>query len=129
MTYEDEKRSEEKDRKIETAWMEADRELEKAIGKRVAAGNEMAVLALRRLMKWVPECGFPKSITPVYCDEVTIVEQYRKEQRLNSPGPFCSETYTYELWGKEDARTFLALLGQVARALGLDAGLHDRRLR
>ena len=124
---EDEKQ-ERMDRRTEEEWLEADRELEIAIRKRVAAGNEMAVLALKRLSNWVPECGFPRNIIPAYCDEITLVTEYRETHDLNSELPFCCEAYTYEVWGKDDARSFLCLLEQLARALGLE-GLHDRRLR
>lgn len=120
---------EQDERETETEWLEADRELERATKRRVAAGNELAVVALRRLVKWVPECGFPKSIAPYYCDAITKIKDYREEQGLDDPElRFCTEAYTYELWGKEDARSFLAYVGQIAGALGLE-GLHDERLR
>ena len=124
--------SDKEDRKTEKAWMEADRELEHAIQKRVRAGNELAVAALRKLVRWVPECGFPENVLPTYFDadrKDYDVEDYRLEQGLDDPElRFCTEAYTYELWGKEDARSFLAHLGAIARALGLE-GLHDRKLR
>lgn len=135
MTYEEEKQREKENRKTETALMKADRDLADAITKRTSAGNEMAVIALRKLMSWVPECGFPHSITPAYYDderdnteEDDTEEEYREEQGLNNDLPFCCEAYTYEVWGKDDARSFLSYLEQIARALGL-GGLHDRRLR
>lgn len=132
----EEMKRDKEDRRTEKAWLDANRELEltirkleSAVQKRIAAGNEMAVLALRRLVWWIPECGFPKNVTPVYIDQGTKIKDYREEQGLNDPElRFCTETYTCELWGKEDARSFLAYLGQIARALGLE-GLHDKRLQ
>lgn len=76
---------EHEDRKTETEWMEGERELERAVKNRIAAGNKMAVVALRKLVKWVPECGFPKNVTPFYCDEKlrNSIDEYREEQGLN----------------------------------------------
>jgi len=108
---------EHEDRKTETEWMEGERELERAVKNRIAAGNKMAVVALRKLVKWVPECGFPKNVTPFYCDEKlrNSIDEYREEQGLNDPEMrFCTEGYTYELWGKEDARSFLSYLWMIA---------------
>ena len=39
--------------------------------------------------------------------------------------PFFSETFLYVLLGKEDARTVLAYLGQLLRALGYKQGVYD----
>lgn len=114
---------------IEMETKQANEDLERAIERRVAAGNAEAVEALRRLVAWVPECGFPTNIRPMYLEpsasEGAEIE-YRRTQHLNDRDiPFASEAYTYELWGKEDARTYLALLGTLARALGFKGGLHD----
>ena len=107
-------------RKTERECMAVDRELEKAIKRRIAASNKMAVVALGNLLGWIPECGFPKNVTPAYIDEITKIKDYREEQGLNDPElRFCTGAYTSELWGKEDAQQFLALLEGIARALGL----------
>lgn len=73
-----------------------------------AAQHAAAVAELRDLAAWEPEGGWSKSWGPgVYEDPP-------------EPGcPFFTEAFLYELFGKEDARTLLALLGSVARALGL----------
>lgn len=56
--------------------------------------------ALIELAEFIPEFGNPEQI------------------------PFISEGFLYETVGKEDARTFRALLGSLARAIGYD-GLWD----
>lgn len=114
---------------LEESCEKARHDIKLLVEQRIIAERELAVIALRKLVKWVPGCGFPENITPAYCDPVDIIKDYREEQGLDDPEMrFCTEAYTYELWGKEDARTFLAYLGGIARALGLE-GLHDRRLR
>lgn len=128
-----EREAEWKQRAVETELRGSDKNLKKAIVRRVAAGNAEAVEALKRLVNWHPVCGFPSNIRPAYFESRSgpnghqTVKAYKKDAMLNE-APFCSEAYTYEVWGKEDARTFLAYPGQIARALGLD-GLHDSRLR
>jgi hypothetical protein len=115
-------------RRAEKTTLKANEALAEAITKRVAAGNYQAALALKRLVNWKPECGFPENITPVYhqFEEKLTVEEYREAQELNGEIPFATEAYTYQLWGKEDARTYLALLGSLARALGFEElALHD----
>lgn len=115
---------------------EAEDALKTAIEGRLAAGNVEAVYALKQLLAWVPECGFPED-TPVYCSEPKgaprhvrekAVRDYIKENELDGL-PFCCESYTYELFGKEEARTFLALLSSIARGLGFSMGINDPRLR
>ena len=84
---------------------DADKAVEEAIRARIRAGNAEAVRCLHNLVTWVPEMGFP-DFKGVYGDP---------------PGddcPFVTESYLYELLGKEDARTILAYLNHLARSLG-----------
>lgn len=114
---------------LEDERQDADRDIQEALSHRIQAGNAQAVEALKRLLRWHPECGFPENARPAYFDPggPDREREYRTKQGLYD-APLCTEAYAYELWDKEDARTFLALLGQIARALGME-GLHDRRLR
>jgi hypothetical protein len=83
-----------------------------AVARRVQGGNTAAVEELGKFLKWVPE------YTPHNDD-------YGKTDR---DAPFVSESYLYNLLGKDEARTVLAYLGSIARALGL-TGLNDPNLR
>lgn len=108
--------------------------VKEVVKDRIAAGNEEAVVALRKLVNWRPECGFPENVEPTYWTREHEEGETLEEESIGdyrdalSKCPFCCEAYTYEVWGKEDARSFLSYLAQIARALGLE-GLHDRRLR
>ena len=92
---------------------ESDQELTVAIQKRIAAGHEEAIRELKFLVNWIPGCGFPRNITPTYGRDDTP----RKELQTV---PFVTETYTYALWGKDDARTFMGTLSRIARGLGVE---------
>lgn len=117
----------------EKATKVADEELKVAISKRVAAGNEELKQILVRMLEFSPEVGFPETITPMYLnyeEEVTdpkSISKYRQEQGLNDRNiPFFCEAYLYELLGKEDARSILGFLNQIAIALGYE-GYRDLR--
>ena len=84
----------------------AEKGIATAIDARVRAGNSYGVEALRELVTWVPEVGFPGNCTPVYDDPP------------DEDCPFFTESFLYELLGKEDARTVLCLLEAVAHGLG-----------
>ena len=75
-----------------------------------------SIEALRLLVNWVPEGSFP-------LEQGVYGEDPRGDLHYI---PFCCEAYTYALWGKDDARSFLALIGGLARALGLE-GWRDLR--
>ncbi len=80
--------------------------------------NEGLAQAIKALYKWRPECGFPFPSS---------------DEDVKSPEvPFLSEAYLYKLLGKNDARTLLALVDSVVRAVGLDpnsiAHLADKEL-
>lgn len=72
------------------------RMLEQATGK----GNAKLIDAVECLFRWVPECH-----------SVDGVEEGT---------PFMSEAYLYELLGKLDARTLLALVREVITSAGID---------
>lgn len=100
----------------------AEEELQEALEKRILAGQKEAVRELKTLLRFTPEFGFR--------DEVPLAlnwnpEQEAEERELLNSGkvPFFSETYLYNLLGKGDARTILAILGSLARALGARDGL------
>ena len=77
-------------------------ELDTAIAKRIEAGNAEVRRVLERIYEWIPQ------------DQPDFVPVYDKE--VPSDAPFFSETYLYNLLGKEDARTVLSLLGAIDRA-------------
>lgn len=66
--------------------------------------------AYERLVGWVPECGFPFDETMDGDDPKRI-----EDEEI----PFLTESYTYSLLGKEDARTLLALVSTLAEAAGI----------
>lgn len=102
----------------------ADAALEEAVRRRVAAGNAEAVEALRQLASWVPEFGFSSNWPLAYGSSYDTEQEAEERKRLNDDCPFATEAYTYELFGKDQGRSYLALLGSLARALGFE-GLHD----
>jgi hypothetical protein len=110
----------------EDARKEAQEELLAAVKKVVSAGNLEIKELLVHMMKWSPQCGFPKNVSPTYWDpEDDSKEKYRRTKNLDNPDlPFFSETYLYELLGKDDARTVLGYIGSLARAIGYQ-GLWD----
>lgn len=89
---------------------EADAALKAALIQRLAAGETDIHKTLVAMAKYVPEDGFPSDMTPIYGDEHDELDK----------APFFSETYLYNLIGKEDARTVLAYISQIARGLGYD---------
>jgi hypothetical protein len=64
------------------------------------------------LFMWRPESGFPKALKKGndMCDGAEDDEGV----------PFITESFLYPLVGKEDARTFMALVNNVFRALGVE---------
>lgn len=79
--------------------------------------KEFAAESVKALLEWKPE-DCPKRIREAY------------EANGAEPGaipPFFSEVYLYELLGKEDARTLLALMRQVLYA-NADVGLIKKRV-
>lgn len=88
---------------------DADQRIKDAILDRVKAGNKEAVKALKRLMNLRLDCPFPL--------EKGVYGEDPQKDRLSS-APLFSEAYLYALFGKEDARTILAVLRRVYEALG-----------
>jgi hypothetical protein len=77
--------------------------------------NDGLMPALVKLLTWKPEDGVAKP-------SVKRGAYYRKGDET---APFMSEAFLYNLLGKEDARTLLALVNQFADAAGLDrVGVH-----
>lgn len=76
--------------------------------------------ALRDLVMYKP--GFPSNIKLAYSYAKADAARERREA---DDAPLCSEAYTYNLWGKEEARTFLHLIDQLARALGFPMGARE----
>lgn len=67
-----------------------------------------------RLFAWTPESeppGFRENYASFYDDE-----QFDED----ADAPFLSEAYLYNLLGKEDARTFFALLHRAMIVAGID---------
>ena len=95
---------------------EADEAFAIAVDIRLQAGQVEAVEAYKRLLSWQPEVRFPSNITPAYSSYRSGGQHAEQRKRLNE-APFMSESYLYELLGKEDARTLLALVHNIARAL------------
>lgn len=100
--------------KHEAAVRAADEKLAEALRERVRLGNPAALSALTAFATWVPGM-FP----------------FEKDVYGNDPAkddlasaPLLSESYLYALFGKEEARTFLAYFGEICRALGVSS-YHD----
>ncbi len=87
---------------------DADAALQKAINERIAVGMADVFATLRSMTTFVPDIGFPGK--PLAGDTKEDLDDC----------PFFTEMYLYNLVGKEDARTILAHLGELARALGYD---------
>ncbi len=64
--------------------------------------------SIKDLLEWTPENKYILDKNSNY---------YEKD---DEDAPFVSETYLYNLLGKEDARTFRALLKNVLEHLGVD---------
>ena len=96
---------------------DADRAIERAIKQRIVAGNTDIIDVLRRLANYVPDAPAKSIIRP---------EMLALYGEPDHDCPFFTEMYLYALLGKEDARTVLAYIGAIARAVGLD-GIHDLR--
>lgn len=97
---------------------EADAALKIALTRRLAAGQEDILKTLMEMVDFVPDSGFPLDAKPLYGDPIDELDKV----------PFFTETYLYNLIGKEDARTVLAYLGEIARALGFEGLWEVERL-
>lgn len=109
MPFSDEE-DEEAQYKAEEAIKAADDKLEEAIRERIKVGNSGALIALTRFATWVPGM-FPFKQNADGADPTND-----KLERA----PFVSENYLYNLLGKEDARTFLALFNDLCQAIGVE---------
>ena len=95
----------------------ADKEVEDAIAARVAAGQAEVVAVLKRMAQWVPDAP-PSAVMNQH-----MIETYGEPSH---DCPFFTEEWLYAQMGKEDARTILAFLGHMARAVGYDS-IYDLR--
>lgn len=89
--------------------VEADRALADALVERIRVGNEAACENLRRLVRWQP------SVFPYVLED---------PGEPSASVPLLSEAMLYPLLGKQEARTFLGLLEDLALDLGF-TGLWD----
>ncbi len=77
---------------------------------------------LEKLLSWTPEGVDLKSISRInYPPKHFPKKEYGEIcSEEDAECPFFSEAYLYNLLGKEDARTLLALMRNFIRSLGMD---------
>lgn len=90
---------------------EADEAVAAAIAQRIQAAHVGVEEALKSLVNYEPEAK------PLL--SAKAIEYYGEPEE---GCPLFTESYLYPLLGKEDARTVLAMLGSVARAIGYEEG-------
>lgn len=103
--------------------MSYDRETEAGL-KRLIEGlhsafqpnREELKLALKRIINFHPEMT-PAQFTSKAANPYNLLNN---ETREDAKAPFISESYLYNLLGKEDARTLLARVHQLCIVLGVD---------
>lgn len=76
--------------------------------------------SMKQLLEWIPE-GVPLEKISRINYPVSIWGKVFFEG--NDKQPFFSEAYLYNLLGKEDARTLLALMRKLCKSLGIEAEL------
>jgi hypothetical protein len=69
--------------------------------------------AVIELMSWTPHFG----MSPAVIKEGKKSGMYQKG---DEEAPFISEAYLYTLLGKDDARTFMAMINHLLRLVGFD---------
>jgi hypothetical protein len=87
---------------------------------------EKSIEAVRHLYAWVPMMNVK------YASKLTEGAYFTKKDKygLNDEDPkipFLTESFLYNLLGKEDARTLLALLRQAFESVGIDVNRLDLR--
>ena len=75
------------------------------------SGDGAARQAYKKLATWVPE----------YLPEEVMTSYKENGAKKGEVPPFFSEVTLYELLGKEEARTLLAMMSKLGRALGFDS--------
>ena len=75
---------------------------------------------MKKLLEWTPESVPLEEISRVNYPVKVWGKVFGKEDEKQ---PFFSEAYLYNLLGKEDARTLLALMSQLCKSLGIEAEL------
>ena len=80
--------------------------------------------ALKRLVNFKPECGFPANVKLAYESFYKTAKEKKEARKAANESSFFSESYLYELLGKDDARSLLGRLDRLCRALGFE-GYHE----
>lgn len=75
--------------------------------------------ALMHLLRWVPESAHPEVLAGIRTAGVTHGWLDPGEEFEGQPF-FGSQSWSYAMFGKEEARTFHALINNVMRAAGMD---------
>ncbi len=73
--------------------------------------------SVRKLLKWVPQNVPLEQISGIVYPKKYFGVVFDKN---DDKQPFFSEAYLYNLLGKEDARTLLALMRQLCKALDVE---------
>lgn len=77
--------------------------------------------AIKRLLMWRPEGGMPEVF---HLNDQEAVIAHAKKTKYFAEGdekaPFFSEAFLYDLLGKEDARTFMALIHTIVAEAGIE---------
>lgn len=74
--------------------------------------------AVIELMSWTPHWGMPAA----------VIKEGKKSgmyQKGDEEMPFISEAFLYTLLGKDDARTFMAMINHILRLVGFDPHSDD----
>ena len=85
-----------------------------------------AIEALKKLLRWVPYGVATKELDKALREQPEHCYGQSDEDR-NSPF-FGSQGWSFALFGKEDARTFHAMVHNLIRAHGLDPYAFERQL-
>jgi len=76
--------------------------------------------SMKQLLEWVPEGVDLEKISKINYPVRSFGHVFTEG---DEDQPFFSEAYLYNLLGKEDARTLLALMRQLCKSLGIEAEL------
>lgn len=100
---------------------------ERSLAPLKRAITDAAAIALLGLLEFKPEGGYPEDF-PVRMAWGNAEEKAQSREDLKNT-PLFTEAYLYNLFGKDEARSILARLGVIARALGYEglAGLEAER--
>jgi hypothetical protein len=82
--------------------------------------------SIKKLLEWVPEAVPLEKISRINYpvkDFGKVFFTGDSAVKADDKQPFFSEAYLYNLLGKEDARTLLALMRQLCESLGIENDL------